>query len=325
MSKALTTTAVLTLYEEGKFLLHDPIAKYLPAFEHPVVAVAPPAGAPAGTAFTTEPAKQPITILNLLSHTAGLTYGEGPAIELYKKANLSGWYFADHDETIGAAIDRLATLPLNGQPGEKWQYGFATDVLGRLVEVISGQPLDRYLDEHIFQPLGMKDTCFFLPPEKAGRLAPVYGFENGRLVKNETSATSYYVRGPRKCFSGGAGLLSTVSDYGRFLQMLLNGGELEGVRLLSPKTVDLMHANVTGTKFNQDTYAFGLGFWVLTDLGTYGEIGTEGAYGWGSAYYPQFVVDPKERMVAFFMTQLRPTGDLDLNQRFKVLVYQALR
>ena len=152
----------------------------------------------------------------------------------------------------------------------------------------------------------------------------MYGREKGQLVLKETSATSDYVRGPRKCFSGGAGLLSTAGDYTRLLQMLLNGGELDGVRLLSPKAVALMHANHTGDKYTRDTNAFGLGFWVMKDLGFYGELGSEGSYGWGSAYYPQYLVDPQERMVALFMTQLMPAENLDLVQKFKVLTYQAL-
>lgn len=324
MSKAVTTVAALMLYEEGRFLLNDPVSKYLPAFKNSMVAVPAPAGSPPGVTFVTEPAKKPITIRNLLTHTAGLTYGDGPAKEVYEKANLYGWYFANHDETIGQAIDRLATLPLNGQPGEAWQYGFGTDVLGRLVEVISGMPLDRFFEERIFKPLKMQDTCFFLPAEKANRLANVYGIEDGKLVLKETAETSDYIKGPRKCFSGGAGLLSTISDYGRLLQMLLNDGELDGVRLLSPKTVDLMHANHTGDKYRRDTTGFGLGFWVNEDPGAYGELGTEGAYGWGSAYYPQYLIDPKERLIAVFMTQLRPAGTTDLNQKFKVLTYQAL-
>lgn len=324
MSKAITTTAVMMLYEEGRFRLHDPIANYLPAFANPKVAIAPAAEAAPGTPYTTEPAKRPITIRHLLTHMAGLTYGDGVAAEDYRRAKLEGWFLAAHDETIAEVVDRLATLPLHGHPGEAWQYGYATDVLGRFIEVISGQPLDQFLAEHIFAPLQMTDTCFFLPPEKAARFAPVYGYEDGKLVKNETSATSAYVQGPRRCFSGGAGLLSTARDYGRFLQMLLNGGELDGARLLSPKTVELMHANHTGTSFTGGTEAFGLGFWVLDDLGAYGELGTEGSYGWGSAYYPQYLVDPQERLVAFFLTQLRPAEDLDLNERFKVLIYQAL-
>jgi CubicO group peptidase (beta-lactamase class C family) len=324
MSKAVTTVAVMMLYEEGKLLLKDPVAKYIPAFQDSVIAVPPSAGSPAAVKYVTVPAKRPIQIRDLLTHTAGLTYGDGLAIDDYKKANLYGWYFANHDETIGDAIQRLAKLPLHGQPGEAWQYGFSTDVLGYLVEVVSGQPLDRFFEERIFRPLQMRDSGFFLPPEKAVRLAPLYGLEQGRLVLKETSATSDYVRGPRKCFSGGAGLLSTAGDYTRLLQMLLNGGELDGVRLLSPKTVALMHANHTGNKYSGDTKAFGLGFAILDDLGYYGELGSEGSYGWGSAYYPQYLVDPQERMVALMMTQLMPAENLDLIKKFKVLTYQAL-
>jgi CubicO group peptidase (beta-lactamase class C family) len=324
MSKAVTTVAVMMLYEEGKFMLNDPVGKYLPAFKNLIVAVPAPEGSAEGVKFVTVPAKNPITIRMLLTHTAGLTYGDGPAKEAYEKANLLGWYFADHDETIADAINRLGTLPLNGQPGEAWQYGFGTDVLGYLVEVLSGMPLDKFFEERIFRPLKMEDSCFYLPVEKAGRLANVYGIEDGKLVLKETSENSDYVKGPRKCFSGGAGLLSTITDYGRLLEMLLNDGELDGVRLLSPKTVELMHLNHTGDKYRRDTSGFGLGFWVNDDPGAYGELSSEGAYGWGSAYYPQYVVDPKERMLAVFMTQLMPGGTSNLNQRFKVLTYQAL-
>jgi len=324
MSKAVTSVAVMMLYEEGKFMLHDPVSKYLPAFAHSVVAVPPPADAPPGTKFVTVPAKRPIQIRDLLTHTAGLTYGDGLAVDLYKQANLHGWYFANLDETIGAAVNRLAALPLHGQPGETWQYGYSTDVLGYLVEVVSGQPLDQFIAERICRPLGMNDTCFYLPPDKAARLAPVYGFVEGKLVLKETAEKSDYIHGPRKCFSGGAGLLSTAADYGRFLQMLLNGGELDGVRLLSPKSVELMHANHVGDKYRRDVSAFGLGFYVNNDLGYYGELGSEGTYGWGSAYYPQYFIDPKERLVAFFLTQLMPAGAVDLNMKFKVLTYQAI-
>jgi CubicO group peptidase (beta-lactamase class C family) len=324
MSKAVTTVAVMMLYEEGRFLLHDPVSKYIPAFANSVVAVPPPAGSAPEVKYLTVPAKRQIQIRDLLTHTAGLTYGDGLAVDEYKKANVYSWYFANRDETIGEAINRLAKLPLHGQPGESWQYGFSTDVLGYLVEVVSGMPLDKFVEERICRPLKMKDTCFFLPPEKADRLAPVYGIEGGKLVLKETSAKTDYIQGPRKCFSGGAGLLSTANDYGRFLQMLLNGGEIDGVRLLGPKTVELMHQNHVGNKYGQDANGFGLGFWVNGDLGYYGELGSVGAYGWGSAYYPQYLIDPKEKLVAFFMTQLRPAGSVTLNQRFKVLTYQAL-
>jgi CubicO group peptidase (beta-lactamase class C family) len=326
MSKAVTSVAVMMLYEEGKFRLQDPVSKFLPAFKNSVVAVKPTAENPAlpGKPYATERVKRPIRIRDLLTHTAGLTYGSGLAEADYKAANLTGWNFTAKDETIAAAIDRLATLPLHGQPGEIYHYGYSTDVLGALVEAVSGLPLDRFFAERIFAPLKMTDSCFYLPPEKAARLANVYGMEGGKLVLKETAETSLYVHGPRKCFSGGAGLLSTVNDYGRFLQMLLNGGELDGMRLLGPKTVALMHENHTGDLYKGETGAFGLGFWVMTDVGRYGEAGSRGSYGWGSAYFPQYVVDPQERLVALFMTQHMPSGGLDLNQKFKVLVYQAL-
>jgi CubicO group peptidase (beta-lactamase class C family) len=326
MSKAVTSVAIMLLYEEGKFRLHDPVSKFIPGFAKSVVAVKPSEGHAAlpGKSYATEPAKRPIQIRDLLTHCAGLTYGDGPAKADYEAANLIGWNFTRHDETIGEAINRLAKLPLHGQPGEVYQYGFSTDVLGHLVEVVSGLPLDRFFEERIFRPLKMVDTCFYLAPEKSARLANVYGLAQGKLTLQEATAKSPYVYGPRKCFSGGAGLLSTVNDYARFLQMLLNNGELDGVRLLSRKTVELMHQNHTGDKYVRDTNAFGLGFWVLQDLGYYGELGSEGSYGWGSAYFPQYLVDPKERIVALFMTQHMPSGGLDLNQRFKVLMYQAL-
>lgn len=326
MSKAVTTVAAMMLYEEGKFMLREPLSNYIPAFANSTVAVPAPEGSPEGTKYVLVKAKRPIWIRDLMTHTAGLTYGGAGdlAHEAYKAAGLTGWFFADKDETIGEAIDRLGALPLHGHPGEAWQYGFGTDVLGRLVEVVSGMPLDKFVEERICRPLGMKDTHFFLPPEKAARLANVYGWEDGKLVLKENAENSLYVKGPRKCFSGGAGLLSTAEDYARFLQMLLNGGELDGVRLLSPKTVELMHANHTGTKYSRDTSAFGLGFWVNEDPGHFGELVGEGAYGWGSAYYPQYLVDPKEKIVALFMTQLMPTGGINLNQRWKVLMYQAL-
>jgi CubicO group peptidase (beta-lactamase class C family) len=324
MSKAVTTTAVMMLYEEGRFMLKDPISKYIPSFANSVVAIPAPAGSPDGVKYITEKARRPVTIRDLLTHTAGLTYGNGVAADAYKQAGLTDWYILGKDETLEQVIDRLAALPLHGQPGDKWQYGFATDVLGRLVEVISGQPLDKFVEERITKPLGMRDTHFFLPPEKAARLANVYGLENGKLVLKEAAATSDFIHGPRKCFSGGAGLVSTTNDYARFMQMLLNDGELDGVRLLAPKTVALMRANHTADKYLGEGDGFGLGFWVSTDQGKIGEIGSEGAYGWGSAYFPQYVIDPNERLVILFMTQLRPAGGSTLNHRIKQLTYQAL-
>lgn len=324
MSKAVTTVAALMLYEEGKFMLNDPVGKYIPEFNRSVVAVPPPPGSPAEVKYVTVPAKHPITIRELMTHTAGLTYGDFAALDDYKRAKLHGWYLADHDETIGEAMKRLATLPLASQPGEAFDYGYGTDLLGYLVEVVSGMPLDKFVEERICRPLKMTDTAFYLPPEKAARLAVVYGFEDGKLVRKEDSTRTDYLNGPRKLFSGGAGLCSTASDYGRFLQMLLNGGELDGVRLLNRRTVDLMHVNHTRDLFKWDTKSFGLGFWVNVDPGLGGELVSEGAYGWGSAYYPQYFVDPKEKMIAVFMTQLMPSGGNTLNKRYQTTIYQAL-
>lgn len=326
MSKAVTSVGVMLLYEEGRFLLNDPVSRFIPGFRNSVVAVPPSEGTPAlpGKPYATVPARRPIRIRDLLTHTAGLSYGTGLATADYREAGLTGWNLTQKNETIGEVVDRLATLPLNSHPGEQYLYGYSTDVLGRLIEVVSGMPLDRFLETRIFGPLGMTDTCFYLPPEKADRLANVYGLDEGGLSLRESAADSPYLHGPRKCFSGGAGLLSTVHDYARFLQMLLNGGGLEGVRLLSPKTVELMHANHTGDLYRRDTNAFGLGFAVVDDIGFFGELASEGAYFWGSAYYPRFIVDPKERIVAFFLAQHMPAGGLTLNQRWRVLMYQAL-
>ncbi len=315
MTKALTTVAAMMLYEEGRFLLKDPVAKYLPAFANLKVAL--PGGG-------TEALKRPLTIHDLLTHTAGMSYGPGPASAAYEKAGLTDWYLVGKDETLAAWADRFATLPLQSQPGEQFIYGFATDVLGRLVEVVSGQPLDRFIKERITDPLRMLDTSFFLPPDKVDRLANVYGLEHGQLRLMETAARSDFVNGPRKLLSGGAGMLSTAGDYTRLLQMLLNKGELDGVRLLAPKTVELMTADHLGTKSRGDADGFGLGFWVNVHLGGFTELGSEGAFGWGSAYFPQYTVDPKERLVILFMTQLRPAGNSTLHLRVRNLTYQAL-
>lgn len=315
MTKALTTIAAMMLYEEGRFLLKDPVSRWLPAFAHLQVAL--PGGG-------TEKLRRPLTIHDLLTHTAGMSYGPGPAASAYAKAGLTDWYLVGNDETLEQWTNRFAALPLQGQPGEAFTYGYATDVLGRLVEVVSGQPLDRFIKERITDPLRMPDTSFFLPPEKIARLANVYGLEGGQLKLMETAARSDFVNGPRKLLSGGAGMLSTAGDYTRLLQMLLNKGELDGVRLLSPHTVALMTADHLGAKSGGDADGFGLGFWVNVRRGGFKELGSEGAFGWGSAYFPQYTVDPKERLVILFMTQLRPAGNSTLHLRVRNLTYQAL-
>ncbi|MFT7775049.1 serine hydrolase domain-containing protein [Roseateles sp.] len=315
MSKALTTVAAMMLYEEGRFLLKDPLSRYLPAFAN--VQVALPGGG-------TEKLRRPLTIHDLLTHTAGMSYGAGPAKAAYDAAGMKDWYLVGNDETLAAWTDRFAALPLQSQPGEQFIYGYATDVLGRLVEVVSGQSLDRFIKTRITDPLRMPDTGFVVAPEKIARLANVYGLEGGRIKLMETSDKSDFVNGPHKLMSGGAGMLSTASDYTRFLQMLLNKGELDGVRLLAPKTVELMTADHLADKSRGDADGFGLGFWVNVRRGGFKELGSEGAFGWGSAYFPQYTVDPKERLIILLMTQLRPAGSSTLHLRVRTLTYQAL-
>ncbi len=326
MSKAVTSLAAMILLEEGKLLLNDPVSKFIPSFTKTTVMVPPPAGAVEGTPVSVVPAKRPITIRDLLTHTAGIGYGAGAAESQYKAANVHMWYFADKSEPMAATIDRLATLPFDAQPGERYVYGFNTDVLGVVVEKASGMSLDEFFKTRIFQPLKMIDTHFYAPSEKRNRLAAVYSLKDGALVRAPDAGMGQgaYVDGPRQSFSGGAGLLSTASDYARLLQMFVNGGELDGVRLLSPKTVALMTSNHVGTLFNEGRTGFGLGFEVVEHLGRSGEHGSVGMFSWGGAYHTDFWADPKEQVVAVLMTQLLPATGSDLQGKFRALVYQSI-
>jgi CubicO group peptidase (beta-lactamase class C family) len=276
------------------------------------------------------PAKREITIRDLLTHTAGISYGHGPAAAQWQAAGIQGWYFADRSEPVSAVVERMAALPMDAQPGERFVYGYSADVLGVVVEKVSGLTLDEFFRQRITGPLGLVDTKFYLPPEQKDRLAAVYAAKDGKIERATDPRTGqgHYVEGPRVAFSGGAGLLSTARDYGRFLQMLLNGGELDGVRLLSPKTVELMTVNHVGTRlaeaWDRPGKGFGLGLQVLDDLGASGRHGTVGEFGWGGAYSTEYWVDPQERLVALLMTQLLPAGDSDLHERYRALVYQAI-
>ncbi len=322
-TKAVTSTAVMTLFEEGRFLLDDPISKYIPEFAGARVAVPSKGGKASG--YTTVPLKRPITIRDLLTHTAGISYGDGPAKDEYVKAGISGWKLADKDMPIGDVIRRLAALPFDAQPGEKYIYGYNTDILGFLVEKTSGMSLADYIDKAIAKPLGMTDTHFFLPESKVARFTPVYSVgKDGKLNLSETAEDNDYVKGPRKCYAGGAGLLSTAEDYARFLQMFLNRGHLDGVRILGPKTVELMTVDHVGSLFPWGKSGFGLGFRITTKLGTSGQPGTVGVFGWGGAYYTDYWADPVEKLVGVFMTQLLPAGDVDLAEKFRVLTYQSI-
>jgi CubicO group peptidase (beta-lactamase class C family) len=320
-SKALTSVSVMALMEEGKLLLNDPVSKFIPEFKNTRVAIKSEEKGAEG--YVTVPARRQITIRDLLTHTAGISYGNGPAADQWAKAGLQGWNFTAKQVPIGESIKKLATLPFDAQPGEKFLYGYNTDILGYVVEVASGMSLADFIRTKITQPLKMVDTDFYLPKEKVSRFTPVYGLKDGKIELVEPADNNLYVNGPRVSYSGGAGLLATAEDYARFLQMLSNGGELEGARILSPKTVQLMTVNHVGSLYS-DRLGFGLGFWVIEDLGRAGEPGSVGAFGWGGAYHTVYWVDPAERLVAVFMTQLMPAGNLDDQAKFRALVYQAI-
>jgi CubicO group peptidase (beta-lactamase class C family) len=325
-TKAFTSVAAMMLVEEGKLGLADPVSRYIPAFKKTTVALPPPAGAVAGSPVTVVPAKREITIHDLLTHTAGISYGDGPAAALWKAAGIQGWYFADRSEPVSAVVERMAALPMDAQPGEKYVYGYNTDILGVVVEKVCGVTLAEFFQKRITGPLGLADTQFYLPPAQKNRLAAVYAAKDGKIERatEPKVGQGHYVEGPRVAFSGGAGLLSTAHDYGRFLQMLLNGGEIDGVRLLSPKTVELMTVNHVGSLFSDGTLGFGLGFDVIEDLGKASRYGTAGAFGWGGAYHTTYWVDPREKLVVDLMTQLLPAGDSDLHARFRALVYSSI-
>ena len=334
-SKAIVSVAIMILQEEGRLLISDPVGRYLPEYQETTVASAKPDGT-----YDVVPARRPISVRHLLTHTAGIGYGQGPAAEEWAEAEITGWYFADREEPVRETVRRMASLPLDAQPGERWVYGYSTDILGAVVEVASGVPLDEFLRTRIFQPLGMADTHFYLPPEKDDRLTVVYSAGDGGLTRAPDPGgmvgQGAYLDGPRMSFSGGAGLLSTASDYARFLQMMLNDGKLGDARILSPKSVELMtvdhlggllvrNVNDTGALFGAESgVGFGLGFRVVDDLGARGALGSAGEYGWGGAYHSSYWVDPKEELVVVYLAQLIPAGNLDDHAKFRALVYQAI-
>ncbi|HEX6535795.1 MAG TPA: serine hydrolase domain-containing protein [Gemmatimonadaceae bacterium] len=325
-TKALTSVAIMSLVEEGRIGLNDPVWRYLPAFRYTTVAVR------TDTGRAIVPARRAITIRDLLTHTAGISYGTDSLVApLYAAKGLGpaagdGWYLADKDEPICATMERLATLPFVAQPGERFVYGYNTDILGCVVERVTGVPLDEFIRARITAPLRMTDTYFFLPPAKRARLAAVYAStSDSTIVRAPEGARGQgsYVDGPRRSFSGGAGMLSTARDYARFLQMLLNGGTLDGVRILAPSTVALMTTDQIGTLFTRPGMGFGLGFESVAHPGAGGRVEPLGTFGWGGAYGSTYEVDPTEGLVIAFMIQQLPNQST-LPARVPMLVYQAL-
>lgn len=315
MSKPIVSVALMTLYEDGKFHLDDPVSKYIPSF---------------GNLKVYDNGKMvdldhPMTVEHLLTHTSGLSYGWSPtAVDtMYAMANI--W---EPGRNLEAFVDRISTLPLNFQPGARWEYGVSTDIVGRLVEVISGQTLDKYLQDRIFTPLGMVDSGFSVPKEKQDRLVSVYA-PNGKggIFAMETPLTNG-IKSPAIFFSGGGGLASTPADYLRFAQMLVNGGELDGKRILGRKTVELMLMNhlpdgMTVGKTNPGA-GFGLGFMVTLNQAHRTEMGSVGEGTWSGLANTFFWVDPKEEMVSMMFTQFLPHSFYPIHREFKNLVYQAI-
>ncbi len=324
-TKAITSVAAMILIEEGKLALNDPVSRYIPGFARTTVANR------ADTGRTTGPARRAITIFDLLTHTAGISYGtDGFVAQQYAAKGLGpeagwGWYTADKDEAICTTMERLATIPFVAQPGAAWVYGYNTDILGCVVERASGIALDEFVRTRITAPLGMKDTHFFLPVDKRARLTAVYMSDStGRAVRAPDGARGqgHYVDGPRRNFAGGAGMVSTAADYARLLEMLRQGGALGTTRILSPRSVELMSTNQVGTLYNDRGQGFGLGFATVDRLGADG-FASVGTFSWGGAYATTYKVDPKERLVMVFMIQLMPNRS-DVAGKFPTLVYQAL-
>ncbi|MDE1173817.1 MAG: serine hydrolase [Parvibaculaceae bacterium] len=335
MTKPIVSLALMMLHDEGRFQISHPVSRYIPEFANLKVWAG-------GTAedYQTKPCEREMTIVDLLTHTSGLTYGfmqAHPVDALYRKAGINGG-FTDR-LSLKETVLALAELPLLFSPGEKWSYSIATDVCGYLVEVLSGVPLDEFLNTRIFEPLGMIDTGFWVPGEQLHRLAANYErnpkSRTLRLIDKPDESSLYSKR--RTYLSGGGGLVSTQADYWRFCQMVLNGGEFGGVRLISRKTIEFMAANhlpgnqtmkaMDDSAFSEtrpEGSGFGLGFSVLLDPVEAQLPGSSGAISWGGAASTYFWIDPEEDLIAIMMTQLMPSGAYPLRPQFQQLVYAAL-
>ena len=324
-TKAITSVAVMMLWEEGKFSLDDPVSKFIPSFADQKVL---DKYNPKDTSYTTVPAKRPSTVRDLLSHISGLGYatiGTPEANAIYAKYKISGGLDV-MDDKLSSAMTRLGTLPLIYQPGEKWMYGLNVDVLGYLVEVWSGMSLDEFFTKRIFQPLGMNDTYFNLPQEKASRLVNFFTEDSTGIKKTPNAFGALDMTFPlhkKEYFSGGGGLSSTIYDYAVFLQMLVNNGEYNGKRLLARNTVRMMTMNQIG-ELNVGEAKFGLGFAIITENGSRIDPNQAGTYSWGGAFSTSYWVDPKENMVVLLYRQMWGAKIGNTNKAFKPLVYQAI-
>ncbi|MFV8325019.1 serine hydrolase domain-containing protein [Flavobacterium sp. ZS1P14] len=325
-TKALTSVTLMTLYEEGKFLLDDPISKYIPAFKNPVVLVSYDTINPASGNYKTRPAKSEITIRQLLSHNSGIPY-ETP-LDVLPQFKIP-YFNSLKPDKLEDAINRLGKRPLKVDPGVRFDYGLSVDVIGRLVEILSGKPLDVAIYERVTKPLGMNDTYFYLPENKKNRLVELYGKAKETdpiTISTDESARMFAISGAQTYFSGGAGMVSTAFDYAKFCQMLLNGGSFNNNQILSRKTVDLMSRNQIGDSDLWRNDKFGLGFELITAKTKFAELASVGAFGWGGGFCSDYLIDPKEEIVLQVITNLSPSIYFDdFNQKLKILIYQALK
>jgi CubicO group peptidase (beta-lactamase class C family) len=326
-TKAITSAGVLILYEQGKLLLDEPVGDFIPEFKNQVVL---DKFDPKDSSYTTVPAKRNITIRDLLTHTSGIDYsdiGSNTMKAIYAKAGIPSG-LGSFDEDLLTEMKKLGKLPLAFQPGEKFQYGLNSDLLGCLIQVISGQTLDEFLSKNIFEPLGMKDTYFNVPQSKAARLATVYTEDADHRIIPWSHTFRHidpdYPIMNKHYFSGGAGLSSTAFDYAIFLQMLLNGGVYNGKRILSPRTVEMMTSNQLDFHYN-GTNDFGLGFEIVTEKGANLGPRNKGSFSWGGYYGTNYWADPKAKLVCLIMTQQTPNSHGDLANKFTTLVYSSLK
>ena len=322
MTKAITSVGVMMLYEEGHFLLDDPISKYIPEFKNPTILEEVNE---MDSTFVSYPAKGEITIRQLLNHTSGIGYGVfNKSLKiLYGKAGIPDGGIVKTNATLEESVKVLAKIPLLHEPGEKYRYGLNTDVLGYLIEVISEQRLDVFLKNRIFEPIGMTDICFSIPDDKTDRFVTLYeDSKDYDLRKSENEQYNYALDSKISYLSGGGGLCSTALDYAKFLQMLVNGGKYNGTQFLSRKTVDLIKTNQVGDLWGDG--AFGLGFGITTKKNTADLLSSEGNYWWSGYFNTSYWIDPSEDLIAVFMTQMRPMEHWDINDKFQVLTYQAI-
>lgn len=326
-TKFITAAAIIMLQERGELVITENVSKYIPEFKETFVAKKSDDG------YSIEPADREITIKDLLTHTSGIGYGFGIASEVWEDAGIQGFYLIDRNESIVETVKKIAKLPHEAHPGDKYVYGYSSDILGAIVEVVSGNSLDVFLKENLFDPLEMTDTSFYLPYSKKDRLTTVYIYSEDNGLKRAPSVGTFdsqgphYIDGPKKSFSGGAGLLSTSSDYNKFLLMILNEGKYQDLQILSRKSIEIMTKdNLTDGMFPYAGIGHGLGVQVINNRAKLSVLGSNGELTGGGAYRTEYWVDPQEDLIGIILVQIRePQYLLRFHDTIKTLIYQALK